>query len=260
MKIVVVGGSGVIGTRLCSSLCALGHEVFDASPVEGVDAVTGKGLDAMLQGAQVLVDVTDAPSLDSLAAQAFFDGAGRRLTSSALAAGVRHHLVLSVVGADRLVEGGYFRAKLAQEALLRASGLPYTIVRSTQFIHFLGRIADSAASEGAVRLPSASIQPVDADDLAEALAAFAVDLPMNRIVEVAGPESLPLNEAVRRYLAAAGDARRVDTDDAALYFGSPLMAHTLLPAEGARLGAITVDRWLAHKRDGFAAAAGKRHD
>jgi uncharacterized protein YbjT (DUF2867 family) len=259
MKIVVVGGSGLIGSRLCSRLCGMGHEVFDASPVEGVDAVTGEGLAAMLEGAQVVVDVSDGPSGEG-GAPAFFRAAGQQLMAAEIAAGVRHHLVLSIVGADRLAGGAYFRAKLQQEDLVRASGIPYTIVRSTQFIDFLGRIADHATTDGTVRLPDALVQPVDADEVADGLAACAVDGPQNRIVEIAGPASVTLDHAVRRYLAAVADPRPVGVDASALFFGSALMEQTLLPGAGARLGNMTLDGWAAKTREGLTNRAEWRHD
>lgn len=260
MKIVVVGGSGVIGSRLCSRLCGMGHEVFDASPVEGVDVLTGAGLAAMLEGAQVVVDVSDAPSPGGEAALSFFGTAGQQLMEAELSAGVRHHLVLSVVGADRLVRGGYFRAKLAQEDLARSSGIPYTIVRSTQFIHFLGSIADNATAAGAVHLPAALMQPVDADDVADVLAACAVDTPVNGIVEIAGPEAVTLEDAVRRYLAAVGDARAVGIDPGAEFFGAVLAAHTLVAGDGAHHGSVTIDQWAARKTPGSARSGEVRHD
>lgn len=259
MKIVVVGGSGVIGSRLCSRLCGMGHEVFDASPVEGVDVLTGRGLAAMLEGAEVVVDVSDAPEPGGTSAPAFFSKAGQRLMAAEIAAGVRHHLVLSVVGADRLVRGDYFRAKFEQENLVRASGLPYTIVRSTQFIHFLGAIADDATASDAICLPAALMQPVDADEVADALALCTVNGPLNSIVEIAGPESVTLEAAVRRYLAAVGDSRAVTTGAEARFFGVELAAQTLLAGVDAHHCSITIDQWSREKRDDFGMSGGLRH-
>lgn len=258
MTIVVVGGAGVIGSRLCSRLCGMGHEVFDASSIEGVDVLTGAGMAAMLEGAQVVVDVSDAPAPGGASAPAFFSKAGQQLMAAELAAGERPHLVLSVEGADRLVRGDAFPTKFDQEHLVRASGLPYTIVRSTQFIHLLDAIADDATDCDTIDLPAALMQPVDADDVADALALCAVNAPLNSLVEIAGTESVAL-EAVRRYLAAVGDTRAVTTGADARFFGVELAAQTPLAGDDAHHCSITVDQWAREKRDDFAIAAGLRH-
>lgn len=236
----------------------MGCDVFDASSVEGVAGLTGAGLAAMLDGAQVVIDVSDAPA--SAGAPDFFSTAGQQLMAAEIAAGVGHHLVLSVVGADRLARGDYFRARFDQENLVRASGLPYTIVRSTQFIHFLGAIADGATASDAICLPAALMQPVDADEVADALALCAVNAPFNSIVEIAGPETVTLEAAVRQYLAAVGDTRAVITGADARFFGVELAAETLLAGDEAHHCSITVDQWSREKRGEFAFSGGARHD
>lgn len=247
MKVVVIGGSGLIGTKLSSMLCAAGHDVFDASPVSGVDVITGAGLAEALDGAQVVIDVSNSPSFEDAAALAFFQTAGRNLMAAEQRAGVGHHVALSVVGVDRLEDNGYFRAKLAQERLIREAGIPYTIVRATQFFEFLGRIAEAATDGGTVRLSPALVQPMAADDVARAVAGIAGDAPLNGIVEIAGPERLRLCDLVARWLKATQDTRRVEADPQARYFGSLLNDSALVAGADARLGASHFDAWfLSH--------------
>jgi uncharacterized protein YbjT (DUF2867 family) len=244
MKIVVIGGSGRIGSKVVSKLTAQGHEVLVASPNTGVDATTGRGLAEALAGAAVVVDVSNSASFDEGPAKAFFESAGRNLERVEREAGVRHHVALSVVGTERLQDSGYFRAKLIQEEIIAASGVPYTIVRATQFFEFLGAIAADGAAGDRVRLSSASFQPIAADDVAQAVADAALGTPVNGIVEIAGPEMLPMNELVARYMRATNDTREVVGDPNALYFGLRLDDRSLVPDAGARLGAIRLDDWV----------------
>src|SRR3954471_7843154 len=202
MKIVVIGGSGLIGSNLCKKLAERGHQAVAASPKTDVNAVTGEGLGEALSGAQVVVDVSNAPSWEDAAVMKFFEASTCNLLAAEAMAGVRHHVALSVVGTERLQDSGYFRAKLVQENLIAASGIPYTIVRATQFLEFLGGIAQASTEGQVVRLPSALMQPMSADDVAAALADFTLGSPSNRIVEIAGPEAMGIDEAVRRYLSA----------------------------------------------------------
>jgi uncharacterized protein YbjT (DUF2867 family) len=246
MKIVVIGGSGLIGSKLCKKLAEHGHQVVAASPKSGVNTVTGEGLAEALTRAQVVVDVSNAPSWEDAAVMKFFDTSTRNVLAAEAKAGVRHHVALSVVGTDRLQESGYFRAKLVQEKLIVASDIPYTIVRATQFFEFLGGIAQAGTGGQAVRLPSALMQPMSADDVAAALADYTLGPPLNRIVEIAGPEALGIDEAVRRYLTATSDARRVITDANAPYYGVKVSERSLLPDNGARLGTTPLHDWLGH--------------
>src|SRR5687767_15128344 len=229
MKIVVIGGSGLVGKKLIPILRERGHEAVPASPSSGVNAVTGEGLARALAGADVVVDVTNAPSWEDAAVLEFFEASTRNLLAAEEAAGVGHHLALSVVGADRIPDSGYLRAKLAQERLIAAGGVPYTIVRATQFFEFLGGIAGPPADGDTVRLPTAPMQPLAADDVAAALADVVVGAPVNGIVELAGPETLPIAEFVGRYLAASGDKRTVVADPQARYFGAALDDRGLNP-------------------------------
>lgn len=245
MKIVVIGGSGLIGSKLVANLQARGHEVIAASPASGVNTITGEGLDQALRGAQVVVDVANSPSFEDQAVLEFFQTSGRNLLAAGERAGIRHHVALSVVGTDRLAESGYFRGKIAQEKLIRESRIPYTIVHSTQFFEFLGGIAQSATSEGTVRLSPAYVQPIASDDVASAMADFTLGEPGNGTVEIAGPKRYRLAELVQRYLQRAGDPRTVEPDPGARYFGALLQDDTLLPAEGARLGPLDFDAWFA---------------
>jgi uncharacterized protein YbjT (DUF2867 family) len=244
MKIVVIGGTGLIGSKLVDILRARGHEAVAASPNSGVDTLTGAGLDAALAGADVVVDVANSPSFADDAVLAFFTTSGRNLLAAARKAGVKHHVALSVVGTERLAESGYFRAKIAQEELIRASGLPYTIVHSTQFFEFVGAIAASAPAGDTIALSSAFIQPIAASDVAVAMADVSLGAPANGIVEIAGPERFRLADLVRDYLLAKGDPRTVRADDQARYFGAQLQEDTLVPRGAARLGAVHIGSWL----------------
>jgi uncharacterized protein YbjT (DUF2867 family) len=245
MKIVVIGGSGLIGTKLVKRLREGGHEVLAASPRSGVNTVTGEGLAQALAGAQVVVDVANSPSFEDKAALAFFQASGRNLMAAEAAAGVRHHLALSVVGTDRLPECGYFRAKLAQEELIRASGIPYTILRATQFFEFIGGIVDAGLKDDVVSLSPALVQPVASDDVVATLAGLAVGSPLNATVEVAGPEACPLDTLAQRFLAAKDDRRRVIADVHARYFGATLNDRSLTPGERPRLGPTSFEDWLS---------------
>jgi uncharacterized protein YbjT (DUF2867 family) len=245
MKIVVIGGTGLIGTKLVNNLRHRGQEVVAASPSSGVNTFTGQGLADTLRGAQVVVDVANAPSWEDKAVMEFFQTAGRNLLAAENAAGVRHHLALSIVGADRLPASGYLRAKVAQENLIKASGIPFTIVRSTQFFEFAKGIIQSATEGQTVRLSSALFQPIAADDVAAALTGFALAEPSNGIIEIAGPEPIRMDEFARRFLSATRDPRKVTTDAHALYFGTELNDQSLTPGGKARLGPTHFNEWLS---------------
>jgi uncharacterized protein YbjT (DUF2867 family) len=244
MKIVVIGGTGLIGSKLVNLLHARGHEALAASPNSGVNTLTGEGLDAALAGCDVVVDVANSPSFADDAVLEFFTTSGRNLLAAARRAGVKHHVALSVVGTQRLADSGYFRAKIVQEELIRASGLPYTIVHSTQFFEFLGGIAASAGQDDTLTLSPAFIQPIASDDVAAAMADVTLGAPANGIVEIAGPDRFRLSDLVRDYLAAKGDTRTVRADVHARYFGAELQEDTLVPQGAARLGAIRIGNWL----------------
>ncbi|HKQ48021.1 MAG TPA: SDR family oxidoreductase [Phycisphaerae bacterium] len=244
MKIVVIGGSGLIGKKLVNNLRQRGHEVVAASPSSGVNTVTGEGLAESLAGAQVVVDVANSPSFEDKAVLEFFETSGRNLLAAEAAAGVRHHVALSVVGADRLPDSGYLRAKMAQEKLIKASRIPFTILRATQFFEFVGAIAQSATDGPTVRLPPALMQPIVSDDVAAALADVAVEQPLNGTIEVAGPEPIRQDDLVRRFLTANRDARKVTTDVQALYYGTRLNDQSLTPGQNARLGPTRFEDWL----------------
>ncbi|WP_439672742.1 NmrA family transcriptional regulator [Cupriavidus necator] len=244
MKIVVIGGTGLIGSKVVARLAGQGHEVVAASPQTGVNALTGEGLSQALAGAQVVVDVANSPSFADDAVLHFFETSGRNLAAAEKAAGVAHHVALSVVGTDKLSQSGYFRGKIAQEALIRNAGIPYTIVRSTQFLEFLGGIVQSGADGDSVRLSSASIQPIASDDVAEAVADHALADPVNGIVDIAGPERFHLSDLVQRYLDATKDPRKVVVDGKARYFGAELQDNTLVPEGPARLGKTAFEAWL----------------
>ena len=248
MKIVIIGGTGLIGSKLLTILRARGHDALAASPASGVNTLTGEGLAAALDGADIVVDVANSPSFADQDVLDFFTTSSRNLLAAGAAAGVKHHVALSVVGTDRLPDSAYFRAKLVQEKLIRASGLPYTIVHSTQFFEFLGGIAESGAQGGSVRLSPALVQAIAADDVALAMADYTVGAPLNGMVEIAGPERLPLSDLVRHYLARKGDRRAVLADPQARYFGAELKETTLVPGDGPWLGTITVDAWLEQQR------------
>jgi uncharacterized protein YbjT (DUF2867 family) len=244
MKIVVIGGSGLIGSKLVDKLRDQGHEAVPASPATGVDTLTGAGLAEVLAGAAVVVDVSNSPSFEADAAMAFFETATGNLLGAEAAASVGHHVALSVVGTDRLQASGYFRAKAAQEALIRQGPIPWSIVHATQFFEFVASIADFSTVEGAIRLPRALIQPIAADDVAARVGEVAVGPPVLGIVEIAGPEQFGLDALVRQELQARHDPREVVTDDAAPYFGVDVDARTLVPADGARLATTRFADWL----------------
>jgi uncharacterized protein YbjT (DUF2867 family) len=244
MKIVVIGGTGLIGSRVVNKLREQGHEAVAASPNSGVNTVTGEGLAEVLKGAAVVVDVSNAPSWEDAAVMNFFETSTRNLLSGEAAAGVRHHVALSVVGTDRLSESGYFRAKIAQEKLIQESSIPYTIVHATQFFEFLKGLADISFVADKVRLPDVLFQPMAADDVASAVARVAVDQPVNGIVEIGGPEQFRLVELVRRRLAAINDPREVIADPNALYSGARISEKTLVPGNNARLGETRFETWL----------------
>lgn len=245
LKIVVIGGSGLIGTKLVNNLRELGHEPVAASPKSGVNAVTGEGLAAALAGAQVVVDVANSPSFEDRAVLEFFQKSTRNLLAAEAAAGVSHHVALSVVGADRVPDSGYLRAKVAQENLIIASKIPHTIVRATQFFEFVNGIAHVATEGSTVRLPSAMMQPIAADDVAAALTRVVLEEPVNGMVEIAGPEKIRQDELVRKFLRATSDARTVVTDSKARYFGAELDDQSLTPSDHPRLGPTRFDDWLS---------------
>jgi len=246
MKIVVIGGTGLIGTKLVQNLRQQGHEVVAASPSTGVNTLTGEGLAEALAGAQVVVDVANSPSFEDKAVLEFFETSGRNLLAAEKVAGVRHHVALSVVGTDRLLASGYFRAKMAQEKLIKASGIPYTIVRATQFFEFVGALAQSATDGQTVRLPPALMQPIVSDDVAAVLADVAARPPLNDTVELAGPESIRMDELVRRFFSANKDPRAVTTDPKARYFGLELNDQSLRPGGNPRIGPTRFADWLSH--------------
>ncbi len=248
MKIVVIGGTGLIGSKLVNLLRQGGHDVLAASPASGINAVTGEGLGDALAGAQIVVDVANSPSFEDQAVLEFFEKSGRNLLAAEVAAGVQHHVALSVVGTERLLDSGYFRAKMAQEQLIEAGKVPYTIVRSTQFFEFLGGIAQSGADGKTVRLSPAHVQPISSDDVAAAMAHFTLGAPLNGMAEIAGPERVGLAALVQRYLTAIGDDRKVVSDADALYFGVRLNDRSLTPAEQPRLGKVGFEAWLAQSK------------
>src|SRR6201987_2474703 len=243
MKIVVIGGTGLIGSKTVALLGEVGHEVVSGAPKSGVTTITGEGLKEAVAGAQVVIDLANSPSFEDKAVLEFFETSGRNLLPAEAAAGVRHHVALSIVAIDR-TDNGYFRAKLAQEKLIEASGIPYTIIRATQFMEFLGGIADSSADGNIVRLPPCLFQPIAADDVAAIVAEVALAPPQNGIVEIAGPERAPFNEIVARYLNAVGDPRQVVRDPEARYWGGRVEEKSLVPLGEARLGRIGLDEWL----------------
>jgi uncharacterized protein YbjT (DUF2867 family) len=247
MKIVVIGGTGLIGSKVVKMLKQKGHEAIAAAPNTGVNTITGKGLKEAMEGAQVVIDLANSSSFEDRAVLEFFEISGRNLLAAETAAGVRHHVALSVVGTDRS-DNGYFRAKVAQEKLIETSGIPYTIIRSTQFLDFLGTIAASNADGNIVRLPPCLFQPIAADDVAAIVADVALAAPRNGIVEIAGPERAPFNEIVERYVKAVGDPRKVVSDPEARYWGGRVDERSLVPLGEARLGRIDFDEWLRRSR------------
>ncbi|MBC8747140.1 MULTISPECIES: SDR family oxidoreductase [Paraburkholderia] len=250
MKIVVMGGSGLIGSRVVALLNEAGHEALAASPRTGVNAVTGDGLSDALAGADVVVDVTNAPSWEPQAVLDFFRASARNLGKAEVAAGVPHHVALSIVGCDRTPENAYFVAKVAQEQVIEAAGVPYTIVRATQFMEFIGAIADSSTDGGTVRVGDGLFQPIAADDVAANLAQIAPGAALNGTVEIAGPDRAPFAEIVARYLKSAGDARPVVTDRDARYYGGRVEEQSLVPLGDARIGRVSLDQWLAQAKKG----------
>jgi uncharacterized protein YbjT (DUF2867 family) len=245
MKIVVIGGSGLIGSNIVHRLGLNSHEAVVASPSTGVNTITGQGLAEVLEGAQVVVDVANSPSFEDRAVLEFFETSGRNLLAAEADAGVEHHFALSIVGTDRLPENGYFRAKLAQEDLIKASKIPYTILRATQFFEFIAGIVNSGADGDTIRLSPALIQPIAADDVSAVLADLAVGAPVNGIVEVAGPDRFPLDELARKFLAARHDKRQVIADVHARYFGSELNDRSLVAEGNPRIGSTRFHNWLS---------------
>jgi uncharacterized protein YbjT (DUF2867 family) len=247
MKVVVIGGTGLIGSKTVANLRQGGHEVAAASPKSGINTITGEGLKEAMAGVQVAIDLANSPSFEDRAVLEFFETSGRNLLAAEARTGVQHHVALSIVGNDR-TDNGYFRAKVAQERLIKTSGIPHTIIRSTQFLEFLGAIAASSAEGSIVRLSPVLFQPIAADDVAAIVADVALAAPRNGIVEIAGPERAPFNEIVARYLKAVGDPRKVVSDPEARYFGGRVEKHSLVPLGEARLGRIRFDEWLPRSR------------
>ena len=250
MKIVVIGGTGLIGSKTVNILREHGHEVLAASPKSGVNTITGEGLDKALAGAQVVIDVANSPSFEDKPAMDFFETSGRNLLAAEKSAGVKHHVALSVVGTDRLTGSGagslsgYFRAKMAQENLIKASGIPFTIVHATQFFEFVKGIAQSGGDGSTLRLSSVLMQPMASDDVAAAVADVALAEPVNGMIEIAGPDRIRQDELVRQYLSATGDARTVTTDEKAGYFGIAVNDQSLIPGDNPRLGPTRYADWL----------------
>ena len=244
MKLVIIGGTGLIGSKLVAKLREHGHEAVPAAPDTGVNTLTGEGLAEALQGASVVVDVSNSPSFEDAAVMEFFTTSTRNLLTYAAAAGVKHYVALSVVGTERIPDSPYLRAKNAQETLIKSAGIPYSIVRATQFFEFVERIADEATVGTTVRLPSALIQPMAADDVAQSVGEIAVGAPVNGTVEVAGPQQFRFDELIRQGLAARSDPREVVVDQHARYFGAELGERSLVPASEARLGEIRFEEWL----------------
>ena len=256
MKIVVIGGSGLIGSKVVNKLRERGHEAVAASPNSGVNTLTGEGLAEVLMGAQVVVDVSDSPSFEDKPVMEFFKTSTGNLLKYEAAAGVGHHVALSVVGTERLLESGYMRAKMAQEKLIKESSIPYSIVHATQFFEFFKRIADDATAQNTVRVPPVVFQPIAADDVAGAVARVAVGSPLNGTIEIGGPEQFRFDDFIRKGLSARNDPREVIADPHARYFGADLSERSLIPGDGAQLGGTRFADWL--KQSAAAAAATKR--
>lgn len=244
MKILVIGGSGLIGSKVVPRLRALGHDAIPASPSTGVDTMTGEGLDAAMAGVDTVLDLSNSPSFADADVLAFFETTGRNIAAAETRAGVKHHVALSVVGADRLPDSGYLRAKVVQEKLIREAGVPYTIVRSAQFFEFLKGIVQASAKGESIHLSTGYMQPIASDDVADAMTEATVGAPVDGIVEIGGPQKIRMAELVQRYLEAIGDPRRVIADARAPYFGTVLEDDSLVPAPGARQGAIDFEQWL----------------
>ena len=250
MKIVVIGGTGLIGSKLVRKLNQQGHEAVSASPSRGVNTITGEGVAAAMEGASVVVDVSNSPSFEYRAALKFFETSTRNLQAAETVAGVAHHVALSVVGTDRLAESEYFRAKIAQEALIKSSSIPYSIVRATQFFEFIKSIADAATDGNIVRVAPVLFQPTASDDVATAVGRIALSAPVNGVIEVGGPEQFRFDGLIRHFLGSRKDPREVLADPAALYFGAVLAERTLVPRENAMLGEIRFDDWLSESATG----------
>ena len=249
MKILVIGGTGLIGSKVVANLKQKGHEALAAAPNTGVNTITGKGLKEAMAGTQVVIDLANSPSFEDKAALEFFETSGRNLLAAeAASGGVGHHVALSIVGCDRTPDNGYFRAKVAQEKLIKTCGIPYTIIRSTQFLEFLGAVADLSTVGNMVRISPSLFQPIAADDVAAIVADVALAAPRNGIVEIAGPERAPFNEFVARYLKAVGDPRKVVSAPEARYYGGRVEERSLVPLGEARLGRIGFDEWLRRSR------------
>lgn len=246
MKVVVIGGTGLIGSKVVEALTGKGHTALAAAPNTGVNTITGEGLKDALAGAEVVVDVSNSPSLEDKVAMEFFQASGKNLTAAEVDAGVRHHVALSVVGTERLQDSGYFRAKLAQETLIKSSPVPYTLIRATQFFEFIRGIAQSGADGNIVRLPHALFQPMAAQDVAAAIVDAALGAPRNTMIEVTGPEPFPIDELAGKVLAYDKDPRRVIADPEARYFGVTLDDAALMPSPDAKRGATSFDWWLTH--------------
>lgn len=245
MKIVVIGGTGLIGTKLVKSLSQFDHEVLAASPQSGVNTITGEGLAEALKGAEIVVDVANSPSFEDKAVMDFFETSGRNLLAAEAMAGVKHHVALSVVGTENLQGSGYFRAKLAQEKLIKAAGIPYSIVHATQFFEFVSGIIHAGSTGNLIQVSSAMIQPMASDDVVAAMADVTIGTPLNATVEIAGPERLRLNELVKKYLALKQDNREVTADIHTPYFGVEINDQSLVPGDQARLGTIHYDDWIS---------------
>lgn len=245
MKIVVIGGTGLIGSKVVSKLKDAGHEALAASPETGVDTITGKGLAESLQGAQKVVDVANSPSFEDEAVMTFFTTSGKNLLAAEAQAGVKHHIALSVVGADRLPDSGYLRAKVAQEKLIKASGIPYTILHSTQFFEFAGAIVNAGMTGNTIRLSSAKFQPIASGEVVNALVDVILKDPVNGIIEIGGPDKMGMDKFARKYLDRKHDSREIISDPHALYFGTEINDHSLVPETGALLGTIHYDDWIS---------------
>ncbi|WP_175942623.1 SDR family oxidoreductase [Caballeronia sp. BCC1704] len=250
MKIVVIGGSGLVGSRLVALLNEAGHQALAASPRTGVNTITGEGLTTVLMDADVVVDVTNAPSWEPQAVLDFFRTSARNLGKAEVAAGVGHHVALSIVGTDRMPENAYFAAKVAQEEAIKAAGVPYTIVRATQFMEFIGGIADFSTESGTVRVGDGRFQPIAVDDIVAILSQVALAAPLNDTVDIAGPDRAPFAEIIARYLKSVGDARPVVTDPKARYYGGVVEELSLVPLGEARIGQTGLDQWLARAKRG----------
>ena len=247
MKILVIGGSGLIGTKTVNNLRQLGHDVISASPQTGINTITGEGLAEAVNGSDVVIDLANSPSFADADVMEFFETSGKNLLAAEINAGIKHHIALSVVGTNRLQQSGYFRAKQVQEDLIKNAGIPYTIIHSTQFMEFLGGIVASAHAAGSVTLSPAKIQPIAAEDVAAIVTEIALASPINKIVEIGGPERFSLSGLVENYLAKTNDPLTVVEDEKALYFGAPLEDLTLVPNEGAKLGSLTFDEWFPNR-------------